>query len=207
MGLSSDQAETKNESIGGLDAMTILGFVFSTKENGFSIFDGQSIVDVGAGFSPLLKIIGQNAIPATLTAVDPIYSGGENSAIEYTKNSIKKFLSAIMRDPNWQSNALLREFDIGARRQLVDTENYSRQLNIRYIGNVSELPKDNPQDIIFVSSLLYSMEEPKLFLEALDSKLKSNGVIIITDFMARGNIHGEIVRANIAITQINRQYF
>lgn len=64
-----------------------------------------------------------------------------------------------------------------------------------------------PQDIVFVSSLLYALKKPKELLCQIDGILKKKGEIVITDFMFKGEIRRKLEEAGISVTNIDDQYF
>ncbi len=194
------------ESIGGVSAEDILQLAYNTNQSWFDIFSGKSIMDVGAGFSPLLKIISKNSTPKNLVAIDPIYHWKEKGAAEQTKASVKNFIDKIMRCFFDEYQKLLLQ---NAERQIRDVEEFSYEPNIHYRTSTYQISPNQQQDIIFLSSTLYVIEDPKKFLQELDFLLKSDGEMVIIDFIdGRGNqIYKKLIHAGIEIVSTSGNYF
>lgn len=188
-----------NESIGGLDAESILRLACVS----ITDLENQWVMDVGAGLSSLLETIGVGA--KSRIAVDPIYTWWESKAIEHMRNSLKEYVQQAIFSPT--KDPITKALQDDSIRQMSEVERYSRDSNIQYFGDISDVPKDALQDTIFISSVLYAIDKPKKLLSQMDALLSAGGTIIITDFTSRSDIYRKIQEAGIAIVSTQNQYF
>lgn len=142
------------------------------------------IVDVGAWISGFLEFL--NPDSTKLFEIDPIYA--EEEVFESSKQSTLEFteyvLELLTTKYEFSPEVSAEIEDRKRKKNKILSAKYSSSTNITRLGDIKELKKK--ADIIFISSLLYAIEDPLSFLTTVSSYTSISWKVYIIDSCEEG---------------------
>lgn len=176
--------------------------------------DGKNILDFGSGISDFLEYVSKFSKPASLTAVDRIYSSQEvfQEALEYTNTEINRLIKITNRQVTQDVCTLENKgifttsilWKLAERKRLVENARYKKNTDIiAYETNFKSITRAST-DYIFINFLFYIFDEAQSenFLFESAKKLKTRGKLYITDYTHRWNMRRFLKHTHVRFTEM-----